>query len=187
MKRILLCLIFSIPFIVFGQNWQPVNPHWSPQFSLNGEENIDFSIKIDSAVISGEDIWYYLHPTYSNCQTCESPISECTTVEDLLYLKQIPLFGDSILLNEDTYSFFGINLVLKPNIFPGESYNFTLNGGLELTATCLNNSEMEVFGVLDSLKMFSFSDGRSLILSKNYGIVNYTGLSGNTQSILGIP
>ena len=187
MKRILLCLIFSIPLLALGQNWAPVNPKWSPQFSLNGEGDIDFSIKIDSAVISGEDTWYYLHPSFLNCDTCNLPVSECTSEYDSLYIKQTPLFGDSILLNENSYTFFGADLVLKPYLSVGQSFDFTLNNGDEITGILAEAGTMQVFGELDSIKTYTYSNDKQLILSKNYGIISFTPEAGNTQLLSGIP
>lgn len=187
MKTIILALIFSFPLVLSAQNWAPINPERSPQFALEGEENIDFSIKIDSAVTNEVMTWYYLHPVYLKCDTCQTPVSECTSQQDSLYLKQMSLFGDSILINDGAYIFFGANIDLYPDTPLDFSYDFTINEAEEINVTVTEYTEMEVFGILDSIKTFSFSDNREIVLSKNYGIISFTRQSGNTQVLSGIP
>lgn len=187
MKTIILTLIFSFPIVLSAQNWAPINPNRSPQFGHEAGENIDFSIKIDSTATDQVFTKYYLHPTYLICDTCTGPISECTSSYNSLYLKQTPLLGDSIMLHDERYWFFGSDLVVQPSATLGFSYDFSLNGSETLTATVTEYTEMEVFGILDSIKNFSISDNREIVLSKNYGIISYTRESGNTQILSGIP
>lgn len=188
MKTLLLSLFFTFPLVIFGQNWAPVNPKWSPQFAQEGSNEVEFSIKIDSTASDFSSLsMYYLHPTYLKCESCETPISECTSPYDSLYLKQSPLLGDSIFRLEDRYTLFGPELYLKTAANLGESYAFALGGLNPTVATVTAYNEIEVFGISDSTKTFSFDDGREIVLSKNYGIISFTTEPGSTQTLAGIP
>ena len=187
MKSILLALIFSFPIILSAQNWAPINPDRSPQYALEGGDNIDFSIKIDSIVTDAMITWYYLHPVYLKSDSSLVVVPDCPFQYDTLYLKQTPLLGDSIMLHEGSYWFYGPNLVIKPNNSLNSTYNFMQSGSEALTVTVTETAELEVFGVLDSIKVFFISDDREVVISKNYGIISITELSGSTQSLSGIP
>ena len=187
MRTIVLALIFSVPIVLSAQNWAPINPDRSPQYALAGSDNIDFSIKIDSTVTDVGTTWYYLHPIYLKCDSCEIVIPDCPIQLEALYVKQTPLLGDSIMFDDGSYWFFGSNLVIQPNAPLAFSFNFSINNSEQVTATVTEIAEVEVFGILDSTKTFSFSDNRELVLSKNHGIISLTEESGGTQLLSGIP
>src|SRR5690606_19600672 len=96
------------------------------------------------------------------CAACALPVSDCGSELDSLYLKQSPLFGDSILLSENTYTLFGPDLVLKPYTGLNVTYDFMLNSGNELSATVTEYAQIEILGNPDSLKTFTFSDNREI-------------------------
>lgn len=183
MKTILLSIILSFPIAIFAQNWSPVNPNYSPQFSLEGEENIEFSIKIDSTSNGS----FHLHPTYLVCDTCPTPVLDCFSEVDSLYRKQSSLLGDNVMSIDNTFFLNGPNLVLKPNDPLGSTYSFTMGNEDPVNATVTEYAEMQIFGITDSVKTFTFSNEKEIILSKNHGIISFTEVPGTTYVLSGIP
>lgn len=183
MKHILLILFLSTSLFGYSQNWNPLNPKWSPQYATSDSDSIDFCTKIDSVVSSADQTIYYLHPTYKDCTDCppsdEHPLG--------IYLKESPLLGEQIIQEGDTFSFQDLGLVLKPGLNSGDSYSFSLDGGNEITATITVSDQTNVLSDIDSTKTFSFSNGMEIILSKNYGIISITNGNENTEVLIGIP
>lgn len=183
MKTILLSLILSFPLVIFAQNWAPVNPNHSPQFSLEGEEDIAFSIKVDS--IANDS--FHLHPTYLICDTCPTPILDCFSEVDSLYRKQSSLLGDNVISIDNVFFLNGPKLVIQPSDPLGSTYSFTMGVEDPVTATVTAYAETQIFGITDSVKTFTFSNEKEIILSKNHGIISITTAPGITYVLSGIP
>lgn len=50
-------------------------------------------------------------------------------------------------------------------------FNWTFKNGV--TASIISKKQFEIFSVLDSVKTISFSNGDSLVISKNFGVIHY--------------
>lgn len=86
----------------------------------------------------------------------------------------------SFLFKDDT-----LTLVLYPLAALGQSW--VCDSTANVVATVIQADTMHFFGIQDSVKTFSFSNGKVLQLSKSFGLIKCTDFySGDTLCISGV-
>jgi len=136
-------------------------------FSLEGLNYISNTIWIDSTVINGTDSVFYLNRIVTACDTCPATYRLCNQPD---FLKKI-MYKRSGGKYEFRYPG---SVLIKTLASAGQSWLYdTVNS---ITATVSSVTQQPVFGITDSVKGIHLSNGGVIWLSKNHGLLQFTGL-----------
>ncbi len=163
---------------VTAQNWAPVNRSEKFNFSLAGLNYISNTIWVDSAVSTGQDSVFYLNRIVTDCDTCMAGYKLCNQAGFLK--KQLFKHAGGI------YEFrLPGSLVFQTLAAIGHQWLYdTANS---VTATMSSKSFSAVFGINDSIERINLSNGGVIYLSKNHGILQFTGMPvSNIYNLMGI-
>ncbi|MCD4792780.1 MAG: T9SS type A sorting domain-containing protein [Bacteroidales bacterium] len=188
MKELLISfviLVFSLNQIQ-AQNWQPINKLDKYNWQIDTADFITNTIWADSVEIIEEDSVFYLNRIMTDCDTCSN------NENDYYALKNQPQFlmrkmikeSDSTYIFQDTVEF-----IIKPLLHFGEQWTFDSENNIQAVVSF--EGEDEIFGSTDSVKNINLSNGKSFIISKNFGILqfpfnndinyNLTGIEGSRE------
>lgn len=186
MKYILFLFAF-LPLQVFSQDWSlfPLDQRSFYQNTATG--NISFT-KIDSFIeTSGslKDVFDEF-PSVENAGDCGSVITNAVS-EDAISCMIQPSFPflDSIVYRNDTAFIYGSGIsyemffLNKADI--NQSWNIMADVSENILIKCTSIDTQSIFGVLDSIRTYSFysTSGSTIlssykiVLSKNYGLLNF--------------
>ncbi|NCA86741.1 MAG: T9SS type A sorting domain-containing protein [Clostridia bacterium] len=186
MKNLTILLLLLLPEALVGQNWQVVNPEYTYFFSGDDPGLIARTVKTDSVSTATGHPLYYLNTTIQFCDTCYGPVP-CFNYEFEFYEYYHPnvqgLFAKEVhQLDNGRYWFFDtVSFVIHSKASLNQSWLFdTIHN---ITAQISSIYWQETFpAVYDSVKTISLSDGREVMLSKNYGILGFPSQTEPEQS-----
>ena len=176
MKRNLLFLILVIGLPAFSQNWAPINT--SERFCYSSDDDLEIInnvLWVDSVQNHADFNRIFLNTTVEHCDTCSNPNLFIRSKSQFL-LKQIDAFynGDWLFYDDiDTF-------LIKKNGDVGDSWIF--NQQQNIVAEIIEVESMDIFNVLDMVKIIVLSDNSTILLSMNHGIVNWR----NQYQLIGI-
>jgi Secretion system C-terminal sorting domain len=186
MKNVLSALAFSL-FLLnqsIAQNWAPLNLSDKYNYRAGSAAFITNTIWLDSVTVNGADSVFHLNRIVTACDTCQLHWSgqAYKLTNQGQFLQKTMVKNPSGWFVFDGKSSFTIN----PNAELGESWLF--DTVQNITANILDKSEgMTALGLPDSVKTIGLSNGGSLLLSKNYGFLNFPDFSGsNIFNLTGI-
>ncbi len=160
--NLILFLIGTI-CVSHAQNWQLINPEYTYHYSTNGNE-ITNVIQVDSIT----DSIYHLNPI---ADTIDS-----TAPQFLGHSLELKSTGEYVTYDSVTSSVFKVNKSV------GYSWQFRDS----LQATISFELYENVLGQMDFVKIITLSNGLTMRLSKNYGLLNYPDFIGGTYELMGI-
>lgn len=170
MKQFILfiCLIAACFANNFAQNWQPLHKGDIYHFSENNANFISHSIWIDSVNVQNGDSLFYLNRIATKLQLPNAALG------DSFYLLNQPQFLQKEMTKrangEVVFSDMG-NFVLLPFAHLNDTWIWdTLNN---IQATLVSLDTLQRFGQIDSVKNILLSNGKSVRLSKNLGIIQF--------------
>ncbi len=197
---VFLCLLFSVhSYAQLSSNWTPISEEDVYHYELVGDtmsydsvyghknnSPVAASIWFDSLIVVEPDQSIsYLNKIVTPCDdTCPSPTSIWP-----YYLRSQPQFLQHQVRTSDEnkkYVFEGEDKwVLLPTMPLNSTWVFdTLNN---INAEVVGISETEIFGNTDSLKVIALSNGDSIVLSKDHGIIEFPDFeSTNYYRLIGI-
>ena len=168
-KNVLVFLMLLTGLSLYSQNWAPINTTEKFCYETDTVGLISHVLWVDSISPNSNPELLYLNKiavpwetagenTYINFQ------SDFLLDEVEIYASGEWYFNDTLYpyLTYENFSIF-------PYLGLGESWEFANN----ITATISEQSVMEIFGDQDSVKTILLSTGQEIILSKNYGIINW--------------
>ncbi len=176
-KFTLLFLFSLCCFSAFSQNWRLVSKGDKYNFQLNTADFISNTIRVDSAAALGADSVFWLSQPKG------------------VYLTGYPyivmignLLGDSMVMHPDLSYECRFRLPSSPNYAqqsfiirtqaePGDSWEFQPG----ITATVTDKKDTLCWGISDSIKTLTLSDGRGIRISKHFGL-----LFSDNQTLTGI-
>jgi len=178
-------------FIVFGyinlnaQNWKLLNEGNKYNYQIDTADYITNTIFIEYVDVINEDSVFFLNRIMTYCDTC--PPSPYPELENYYALKNQPQFlmrkmvkeSDSLYIFQDT-----IDFSIRPLADIGETWLFDVDNSIQAEITY--KREEDVFGQTDSVKHISLSNNKTIIISKNFGILQFPSLSENYYQLLGI-
>ncbi len=177
-KQVLFSFLLIISQSIIAQNWAPINTTEKFCYETDTAGLISHVLWVDSISPSTNPELLYLNKiavlwetagenTYINFQ------SEFLLDEIEIYSTGEWYFSDTLYpsLTFDNFSLFPYSTL-------NESWNFTD----DISATITELSIMDIFGEEDSVKTISLSSGQEIVLSKNYGIINWM----NEYQLIGI-
>jgi hypothetical protein len=160
MKTRLLATLFIISFVGYGQNWNVFNKAYRYNYKFNNSQLISNVLFAESVTMSSADTVYNLN-------------------------KIGVVIGNA--LTGDQPQFLQHTVVKKPNgivkfqspgaitILPTCSVNQTwlYDSNLNYSATCVSISTVTIFSITDSLRTIVVNNTDSILLSKQFGIIQY--------------
>lgn len=170
-----------------AQNWSPINTEETFYFEAGVNELT--GIRVDSiAILEGNTVWYTnllveLHPELQfNPIMCSEFDAEGAILRAGFMQFEIhsPEPGVYRFQNPDTFEIHTQAAVGSEWVY-SELYDEDV-----ITATVTAAVNTEVLGEADSVKTISLSDGRSIVLSKNHGLVEFESSNGDTHVLSGI-
>jgi hypothetical protein len=189
MRRFLFIIGLLLSMSSFCQDWQVLNSSWGPHYGEPGSDEITTAIRYEKVYSLGDTVRYVFPVHFEKCTECETIEALCiydANAQDTLYIKTTPFLGDSASVSSFGTLLHGTDLFIKEGASAGDEWNYSVNE-TELTAEAISVDEVEIFGVLDSVKTMQFSHGYSLSLSKSYGIIEITPPNNQTIELKGIP
>ena len=180
MKKIIIILIGYLSLISinsYSQNWLPVNSLFKYNYSPNGNGyDSTVTIHVDSVGVSGNDSIYYLNRILV-------PYGSYSVIINMPQFLQRTMIksnnGDIIF--KDTSSF-----LIKPFSSVGDNWMFdSVNN---ITAQLVSIDYIPVLGNNDSVKNIILSSSDTIILSQNYGLLQFSTsyLNTNKYKLVGV-
>lgn len=171
----LLCLLLS--FSAFAQDWNLIAPAMKYNFRLSTANYVTNTIRVDSAAALGADSVFWLSQPKS------------VFFSSYPYLLLVGnILGDSVVKHPGAiyecrfrpplyYPYPQETAVIHTKALIGASWEFTPG----VIATVTEQTDTLCWGVADSVKTISLSDGKSIRLSKKFGV-----LSLENQTLIGL-
>ncbi len=159
MKRLLAIFLLGCSTVLIAQNWSPILVNEKVNYQHSDSSYISHTIWVDSAFAIEADSIFYLNR-----------IVKDVSGNPEIVLRNQPQFLMEFIVKQ----IYGIYTFEYPNHYTiltqsnvGGSWEFTSGIQAEITEISFE----VVFGVLDSVKVISLSDGNEIRLSKNFGIL----------------
>ncbi len=176
MKKTLTILSLIIAMAIQSQNWSPILPNEKMNYQHTDSAYITNTIWVDSVQVFDDNYTLY----YLNRIVKDVPGNLEIT------LRNQPQFLSKNMITEG-YGIYTCSSPFNYLFFTlaglGQTWGFT--GSIEAEIT--NITEEDVFGVQDSIKTISLSDGNEIRLSKNFGILKFPDFeNGGYFELLGI-
>jgi len=166
---IIACFLFHHT-ICESQNWSPITPQEKFNYQVDNATYISNTLWVDSIEVINADTVFHLNKIVADCFECPWQFDKYTEYK----LANQSQFMQHTITNkgEGIYEFSGNkHFILETKSQLGASWNFdSLNN---ITATIVDLSELALFGAMDSVKVIETSNGDSIWLSKNHGIVQF--------------
>jgi hypothetical protein len=162
-----LLIFFTGP--VIGQQWRPLTSNEKFNFRIDTASYISNSIWVDSIKIENGDSVFFLNRVVTRCDTCFYPYWRLCNQPQFLQKKMIRKPGGFYIFQE-----------------PGEYYLKTLaplnaswifDSVAGITAQVVEKNYEMIFNVYDSIKTIHLSNGDTICLSKNHGILKFPELT----------
>ncbi|NOX47074.1 MAG: T9SS type A sorting domain-containing protein, partial [Chlorobi bacterium] len=161
-KKTLTILGLIIAMAIQSQNWSPILPGEKMNYQHTDSAYITNTIWVDSVQVFDDNYTLY----YLNRIVKDVPGNPA------IALRNQPQFLSKNMITEG-YGIYTCSSPFNYLFFTlaglGQSWGFTSNIEAEIT----NITEESVFGVPDSVKTISLSDGNEIHLSKNFGILKF--------------
>jgi len=163
MKKILLVLITMLSANLMAQNWSPILVNHKMNYQHSDSSYISHTIWVDSTQLSGTDSVFYLNRVVKDVPGNPE-----------IVLRNQPQFLMEMMVRE----IYGIYSFIFPNHYfigtqfgIGSSWTFDMTNNINAEITELLTEN--IFGIQDSVKVISLSDGNDIRLSKNFGILKF--------------
>jgi len=174
--RPLALLLFGLSLSANAQNWALLNPAYKYNYSNDGTDTISNQVFVTHVDTLGPDSFRYaLNKVAEHCQGCATTSLSCDPTSGILDGRPQFLGGTLLQTSVLAYLLDPDTLVVRPLDAAGSTWP-SVSGGL---ATVNYAHDTTLYGIADSVKEVSFADGRSLLLSKSFGLLEYAGATEN--------
>ena len=174
MRGIVLLVSFFPAIAAMAQNWALLNPAYRYNYSNDGTDTIRHQIRVmDVDTLGADSFRYELNLVAKVCDTCSGP-------------------GYNLLLNQP--QFMQRLVDVEPNawrfhdpseqwVLPTAGLNDTwiFDSQENITATVTDVFTQLVFGSMEPCKTISLSNGDSIVISENHGVLSWNG-----QQLVGV-
>ncbi len=182
MKKLqLIILMLFLSINLFAQNWQPVNKSSVYNFQIDTADYITNTIKIDSVEIIDTDSVFYFNRIMTNCDTCSNNENNYYALKNQpqFLMREMVKKSDSLYIFQDTSEF-----RIMPRLKFGQSWIYDTENNI--SAVISYEGETDFFGIADSIKTISLSNGKSITISKNFGIIQFYAQTDYYYNLVGI-
>jgi hypothetical protein len=173
-----LCFILCFTKI-YAQDWNVINSGFKYNYTHNQEKHISNTVWVDTTKTLNGDTIFYFNRIVIDCDTC-TPLNGLNLAEYDVpqFLQKEACKNDSIYHFRSPGSF-----VIKPQSKLSENWLYdSINN---IRATVIEINSIVLFGINDSVKKISLSNGNSIEISKSFGIIYFT-LPNDTFTLVGI-
>lgn len=167
MKTFLITICLLLLFTTSpAQSWSPVNRNEKFNYAKASMSYITHTVWVDSAFLSGADSLFWLNRIVTSCDTCLGQQYRLCNQAGILKKRMKKMPGG-------VYEFrYPGSVVIRTLASTGQSWLY--DTASNITATVFSKSWSQVFGIWDSVKQIHLSDGGSLVISKNHGLLQFT-------------
>jgi hypothetical protein len=177
MKAIIFFLSIASAGYNTAQNWSPILVNEKMNYMHSDSSYISNTIWVDSVETAVDNMIYHLNRIVKDVP--DNPEIVLRNQPQFL-LRQMEVIVEGIY----TFNYPG-EFTIKTLANPGENWIF--NSENNITAEVSSISIEDVFGVQDSIKVISLSDGNEIRLSKNFGILKFADFeNGGNYQLMGI-
>ncbi len=177
MKAIIFIVLITLAGNLNAQNWRPILPDEKMNYQHSDSSYISNTIWVDSVETVADNLIYHLDRIVKDVP--DNPEIVLRNQPQFL-LKQVEVIGEGIY----TFSYPG-EFTIKTLANTGENWIF--NPENNITAEVSSISIEDIFGVQDSVKYISLSDGNEIRLSKSFGILKFADFeNGGNYQLMGI-
>ncbi len=170
LSTLVLCVL-SISTLK-AQNWQVVEPNTVYNYQADSADFITNTIKVDSVGQEEGNTVFYLNRIMTPCDTCSSEHYALSNQAQFL-MRKVLKPSDSLFIFKDPNT-----LVIKPFKHINNTWVSDEDNNISAVITFEGQMQIEALNQMDSVKKIVYSDGKEILLSKNYGII--TVLENNT-------
>lgn len=180
MRYPILIALFLLALDVVAQDWALLNPAYKYNYSNDGTDTISNQLFVTDIDTLGPDSFlYHLNRIGVVCDTCPAslggPCDGC-----YVWVDQPQFLGRHVLSSGGSWHVQGpMSWVINPTAPPGTTWLFDSTAVIYATVDSLISSML--FGQTDSIKFLSTTDGHSIVLSRSFGLVDFT-LPGGSAS-----
>jgi hypothetical protein len=177
MKKLFLSLFCIASILVFAQNWSPIQTNEKMNYQHSDSAYISHTIWVDNIDVTATDTTFFLNKVVKD---------HPTDIEKALRNQPQFLYNAMIKLENGIYHFTDPGYyILYSQAGLNDSWVFDLDENL--TAQVILLEQEEVFGILDSVKTISLSDGSEIKISKSFGILQFPDFeNGGFYELVGI-
>ncbi len=163
-----------------AQNWALLNPAYKYNYSNDGSDTISNQVFVTHIDTLGPDSFRYeLNRIAERCDTCWSYSTECSNGQGLI-IDRPQFLGSSIRVSgSGSILECGIPLLVSAGAALGDTWTDE-NG---TTAWVLSVGTTNVFGQADSVIRIGYSSGDTLWVSKDHGLMTFSGYSTRSDLI----
>lgn len=173
MKKLIIISIVLVSNQLYSQNYSPIK---GKSYYKYGSFGAIYSLNTDSVVNNNSTTTYYFNQICNPCSMSSSTCDSSACVEfgyiDYSRNKYANIFGYKCDINENgILNFFNNSiLTLKTNTFLNDSWQFSSD--TNITCTLTSKAIESFLGVSDSVLTYTISNGGTIKLSKNYGLIS---------------
>ena len=177
-----------IPLTGRSQNWRPFSVADTLNFRLDTEAVISHTLWIDSvqALPNGDSV-FYLNRVMEVVASFRNPASDCLGCQSSAIFEKPQFLGYSMTkTGNDSWRFSGdsTGFVIHSGPGVGNSWLFDSLQGIQVEVSQVFQDS--IFSQVDSIKVLSLSNGDTILLSKQYGILQFPDQDGNYYHLEGI-
>lgn len=155
----------------FAQDWTLINPAYRYNYTTDGSDTIRSQIRVMQVDTLGPDSFRYeLNRIGTICDTCPATSNICAGC--FVRVDQPQFLGFECLKTGNSWIFSGTDTFkIKVGTTPGSTWAFSEDP--PIVAETHSVSEMQLFGVADTVCQITLSNGGNLTLSRSFGILKY--------------
>lgn len=187
MMRSVFLLIALSGSAASAQNWALLNPAYKYNYSNDGTDTISNQIFVTHIDTLGVDSFRYeLNPGGVICPACsQGHTAACWSglETDLVRITAPQALGQELILDGTAWYFVGESDTLLVETMAASGSSWVGPGNI--SAVIYAETETELFGSADSLKWAAFSNGDTLVLSRDHGIVHANRASAGHFELIG--
>ena len=162
-------LLFLIGAAASAQDWTLLNPAFKYNFSDDGSDTISNQVFVADITLLGVDSFRYeLNKVGAWCASCPGQGGGWLVNQPQFMGLRATVTSTSWVLE-----WADREVSIYPQVGTGGSWSYDMDQSI--TATVTNISEELVFGVVDSVKVISLSDGGTIRIAKAHGLLEMPG------------
>jgi len=179
-KYLMLLLLLHASQHADAQQWQPFN-HYNKYNFLEVSDSLIHTVWVDSVATSDDDTLFYFNKVLDYSKIWSSSLND--TIYEAIELPA-GLFNRVCIREDDSLYYFGPGKewLIKPFGLLNDSWEFSAG----VTATITEYNLTETFGQADSVKTIELSNGGSIKISKNVGILAWKIITKPEIKLIGI-
>lgn len=164
---------------LFAQNWSPITASDTFNYQADTASYLTHTLWVDSVQFANGDSIFFMNRVISDCDTCIRFQGARLLNQPQFLQRTVTRKANGQFVFADTVTF-----TVLPTAQLNDSWLF--DSLRNLSATIVQVAEMPVFSGLDSVKTIRISNGDTMLLSRQHGLLRFSGYDGNRYQLVGI-